>query len=250
LCKKKRTGSAGKQVDRDFTRVHDVLVPYPVLLEKTIIIYHNGDLITPFKPPQLVIVYFLYMAEPVTGKIILHTFEKLNFLCKERIFVLFGLAGEIEAQVIRDFSAILSMLIKPGELPPVNVPVFVRFAVKHIRVNAADSKTAVINPAPAVFQKPAGSGIIILCPYCIPGNVENAILVAQFGRRGRFESGRINCFYCGYVTIEQEYMAVECPRTALSARRAPEPCFLNNASETFHGIFKKAVTLLCQRRDA
>jgi hypothetical protein len=137
--------------DGGFTRVQEVLVPYPVLLEKTIIIYHNGDLITPVKPPQPVIVYFLHVTEPVTAEILLHEFEKLNLLREERIFVLLGLAGEIEALVIRDDSAILPMLIKPGELPPVNVPVFVRFAVEHIGVNAADGKTEVINPAPAVF---------------------------------------------------------------------------------------------------
>ena len=146
------------------TRVIEALVPYPVLLETTIIIYHNRDLIPPFKPPQLVIVYFLHVTEAVTAEIILHEFEKLNFLREERIFVFLGLAGEIETLVIRNYRAILPMLIKPGELPPVNVPVFVRFAVEHIRVNAADGKTAVINPTPAIFQKPAGSGIILLCP--------------------------------------------------------------------------------------
>ncbi len=117
----------------------------------TVIIYHNGDLIPPFKPPQLVIVYFLHVTEAVTAEILLHEFEKLNLLCKERIFVLLGLAGENETLVIRHDSAILPVLIKPGELAPVNVPVFVRFTVKHIRVYAADGKTAVINPAPAIF---------------------------------------------------------------------------------------------------
>ena len=29
----------------------EALVLYPVLLETTIIIYHNCDLVTPFKPP-------------------------------------------------------------------------------------------------------------------------------------------------------------------------------------------------------
>ncbi len=117
----------------------------------TIIIYHNSDLFTPFKPPQLIIVYFLHVTEAVTVEILLHEFEKLNLLGEECIFVLLGLAGENEALVIRDDSAILPVLIKPGELPPVNVPVFIRFTMKHIRVNAADGKTAVINPAPAIF---------------------------------------------------------------------------------------------------
>jgi hypothetical protein len=135
-----------------------------VLFEKTIIIYHNGDLIAMFEPPQLVVVYFLHVSEAVTAEILQHEFEKLNFLCKECIFVLLGLAGEIATLIIRNDSAILPMLIKPGELTPVNVPIFVRFAVEHIRVNAADGKTVVINPAPAIFQKPAGSGIVVLCP--------------------------------------------------------------------------------------
>jgi hypothetical protein len=45
-------------------------------------------------------------------------------------------------------------------------------------------------------------------------------------------------------------MAVECPGTALCARRAPEPYLLNNGSETFHGRVKKAVAFLGQRCDA
>jgi hypothetical protein len=91
------------------------------------------------------------MSEPVTPEILLHEFEKLNLLRKECIFVLFGFAGEIEAFVIRYDSVVFPMPIKPGELPPVNLPVRVRFAVEHIRVDAADGKAAVINPAPAVF---------------------------------------------------------------------------------------------------
>jgi hypothetical protein len=87
--------------------------------------------------------------------------------------------------------------------------VFIGFAVKHIWVDAADGKTVVINPTPAIFQKPAGSGIVFLCPNCIPGNVENAILVAKFRCRSWFECGRIQGFYCGYVPIEQKYMTVE-----------------------------------------
>ena len=70
-----------------------------MLLKETVIIYHNRYLITTIKPPYLIIVYFLDVTEPMTGEKILHTFEKLNLLCKERIFVLLGLAGEIEALV-------------------------------------------------------------------------------------------------------------------------------------------------------
>jgi len=237
-------GNVLKRLSWDFARVQGMLFPYPVLLKETVIIYHNGDLITTIKLPYLIIVYFLDVTEPVAGEIILHTFEKMDLLGKERIFVLFGLAGEIEALVIRDNCIILPVLVKSGELPPVDEPVLVGFAVEHVWINTTDGKTAVINPAPSVFQKPAGSRFIIPCPYRIPRDIEYAILVAKFGCRRRFERRWIKFFYCGYVAIEQEYMAVECPGATLRARRAPEPNLLNHASETFHGIFKKAVAFL------
>jgi hypothetical protein len=188
-----------------------------MLFESPIVIYHNGDLITPFKLPQRIVIYLLHMPEAVTTEIFLHEFEKLNLLGKKCIFILFGLTGAIEALVSGNDSPILPMPVKPGELSPVYIPVFVRFAVEHIRVNPADGKSVFINPAPAIFQKPAGSCFVVLCPQSITGNIENTILIAKFGCRSRFESGRIQCFYCGYVTIEQEYVAVERPGTAFCA---------------------------------
>ena len=140
------------------------LFPYPVLLKKTIAVYHNLDLVPAVKPPYLVIIDLLHVTEPVTRKILLHEFEELNFLCKKRIFILLCLAGKIETLVCRNYSRKFPVLVKPGELPPVNVPVFVRFAVEHIRVNAADCKTTVVNATPAIIQKPAGSSLIVLCP--------------------------------------------------------------------------------------
>jgi hypothetical protein len=122
-------------------------VPYPVLLEVIIIKYHDGDLFSSVKPPYLVIVHFLHVSEPVTAEIILHEFEKPYLMSKESIFVLLGFTGEIEALVIRYFSIIFPVLVKSGELPPVDVPVFVSFTVEHVGINATDSETVVINPA-------------------------------------------------------------------------------------------------------
>jgi len=207
-----------KPVTRGFVNQFvKVLVPYTVLFKSTLVIYHNGDLIPPFKLPQRVVVYFLHMPEAVTTEIFLHEFEKLNLLGKKCIFILFGLTGAIEALVSGNDSPVLSMLVKSGELPPVYISLFVRFTVEHIGVNATDGKSVFIDPAPAIFQKPAGSGFVVLCPQGITGNIENTILIAKFGCRSRFESGRIQCFYCGYVTIEQEYVAVERPGTAFCA---------------------------------
>ena len=45
-----------KKVETLLPEFIDRLVLYPVLFEMTIIIYHNSDLFTPFKPPQRVIV--------------------------------------------------------------------------------------------------------------------------------------------------------------------------------------------------
>jgi hypothetical protein len=133
------------------------------------------------------------MAEPVTGEVVLHDFEKPYFVGKECIFVLFGFAGEIETLIVRNTCVILTMLVKSGKLPPVNIPVFVRFTVEHIWIDPADSKTAIINPALSIFKKPATAVGCILCPYCIPGNVEYAVLIAEFGSWCRFKGSGIEC---------------------------------------------------------
>jgi hypothetical protein len=185
-----------------------------VPLKKTVIIYHNGYFLTTVEPPHPVIVDFLDMAEPVTGEIILHKFKKPDLVGKKGIFVFFGFTGEIEALIFRNGCIILPVLVKPTELTPVNTPFFISFTVKHVGINAAYGKTAFVNPALSVFQEPAGSAIIILYPNCIPGDVENTVLVAEFGCRRRFDSSRINCFYSGYIAIKQEHVSVECPGTA------------------------------------
>ena len=168
--------------------------PYPVPFEITVIKYHDGDLFTTVKPPYLVIVHFLNVSEPATSEIILYKFEKSYLLCKECIFVFLGFTGEIEALVIRYFIIIFPVLVKSGELPPVDVPLFVSFAVEHVGINVADGKTAVINPASSVFQEPARSTGVILRPQCIPRDIEYTILVAEFRSRCGFESGGFQCF--------------------------------------------------------
>jgi hypothetical protein len=155
------------------------------------------------------------MTKPVTEEIILYEFEKLYFLCEECIFVLLGFTGEIETLVIGNTCVILPVLVKSGELPPVDNPMVVRFAVEHIGINTTDRKAAIVNPALSVFQEPAASTGRILCPNCIPGNIEYAVLVAEFWRRCRFQSSRIKSPDGCNITIEQEYVTVECSGTAL-----------------------------------
>jgi hypothetical protein len=135
-----------------------------VLLKAAVIIYHDGDLITTPELPYPVIVYFLDVPEAVTSEIILHEFQKPDLLRKKSIFVLLCFTGEIEALVICYNGIILPVLVDAGELPPVDIPVNVGFAVEHERIYATDSKSAVVNPASSVVQEPAGSTVIILCP--------------------------------------------------------------------------------------
>jgi hypothetical protein len=134
-----------------------------MLLQLAIIKHHDSDLFPMFKPPHPVIVYFLHVTKAVSSKIVLHEFQKPYLMCKERIFILLGFTGEIEALPIRYNGIVLPVLIKPRELPPVDIPVLVWFTVEHIGINATDSKTAVIYPAFSIIQEPAGSTAVILC---------------------------------------------------------------------------------------
>ena len=139
-----------------------------MLFKASIIIYHHSNLIATIKLPNPVIVYLLHVTEPVAVEVILHKFEKPYLVRKERIFVLLGFTGEIEAHVIRDNSIIFTMLVKPGELSPVDVSVFIRFTVEHVWINATDSETVFINPAPPVVEEQAGLPGIVLRPQSIP----------------------------------------------------------------------------------
>jgi hypothetical protein len=185
-----------------------------VSLKKTVIIYHYGYFLAPVKLPHPVIVDLLDVTEAVTGEIIPHKFQKPDLLGKKGIFILFGFSGDVKTFIIRNCCIIVPMLVKPTKLPPVNIPVFISFTVKHVWINAAYGKTAFIYPALSVFQEPAGSVVIIPYPYCIPGDVKNTVLVTEFGCRCRFDSSRINFFYYGYITIKQENVSVECSGTA------------------------------------
>jgi hypothetical protein len=169
--RKSWTSFAAGEGTQKFYQTGFTSVSYPVLVQVTIIIYHYSDLPALVKPVYLVIIYFLHVTEPVMGEIILHEFKKPDLLGKERIFVLFGFTCAIEALIIRDNRIIFPVLVKSGELPPVDISVFVRFPVEHRWINPTDSKTAVVNPASSVFQKPAGFTVIILCPYCISRDI-------------------------------------------------------------------------------
>ena len=103
------------------------------------------------------------------------------------MLVFHGLTGNGKGFLIWYLRIVFAVLIRTGYLAPVHLPSLIGFTVEHVRVDAADGKPPVIDPAPAVFKKPARSLRIIVYPQCIPGDIEGTVLVTEFGIRGRFE---------------------------------------------------------------
>jgi hypothetical protein len=58
--------------------------------------------------------------------------------------------------------------------------------VEHVRINATDGKTLVVDPAPVLLEEKTGTAVIVLCPERIPGYIECPVLVAKFRERCRF----------------------------------------------------------------
>src|SRR5208283_2862470 len=158
--------------------------------------------------------------------------------------------GNGKALIIRDLHVVFPVTVKAGYLPPVHISLSIGFAVEHIGIDAADGKPPVIDPAPAVFKKPARPLGIVFYLQCIAGDIKYAILVTELGIRGWFECIGFDRPYCGHVPVEQENMAVECPGTTLRAGSAPEAYILYNPCETVYGIIKKSVLFLCEGGDA
>jgi hypothetical protein len=211
----------------------------PVLFQPSVAENHNLDFFTSGKCPNAVVIDLLYMPELVLGKVILHTYKKCNLLPDTGNFKVLGFCGCILAANFWDVCMILTMLIQAGNLAPVYVPLLIRFPVKHMRVNATDGKPPVIYPAPVVLKEVAGPAVIVLCPECIPGYIECSFLVAKLRERSRFNRFRINFpGYC-HITVEKEYMAVECPGAAPAAEITPEPDLPNNRCKPFLRVCKE-----------
>jgi hypothetical protein len=81
--------------------------------------------------------------------------------------------------------------------------------VEHVRVDPADGKPVLVDPASALFEKPAGSFRIILCPESVSRDVEYSVLVTEFRIRCRFKCIRVQCTDPLYVPVEKENVAVE-----------------------------------------
>jgi hypothetical protein len=119
------------------------------------------------------------MAEVVTGEIVLHVFEELDLLREKCILVFLCFTRERETFFIRDRMPVFPVLVKPGELPPVNGTMLIGLAVQHVGIDAADGKPVFIDAAFSLFQKPAGSLVIVLCLQGIPGDIERSVLVTE-----------------------------------------------------------------------
>jgi hypothetical protein len=203
--------------------------------------------IFPFpKIAKLIIIYFLDMPQLVPGEIILNKFKEPDFLGKKRILIFLCFTGNYHTFLIRKGSIIHPMLLQTRELPPVYNPVFVWFTVQHVRIDTADNKPPVIDTAPAVFEEPAGSCIIILYLQCIPGNIEYAILIAEFRPRSRLQGIGFDFPHGFHIAVEKEDMTVKGPSTTFCTGCATESNLLDNFGKTLYRILKETVSFLYQ----
>jgi len=86
--------------------------------------------------------------------------------------------------------------------------------VKHIGIDPAYGEPPVIDPAPAIFQEPAGSIIILLNPQSIARDIIDSMLIAEFRFRGRFECLGFYLTDYFHISVKKKDMAVKCPGTA------------------------------------
>jgi len=184
------------------------------------------------------------MPEIFPGKFFLYAFEKCNLVSKECMFVFHGFAGDGKTFLICNLCIVFAMLVKAGYLTPVHFAPVIGFTVKHIRVDAADSKPTVIDPAPAIFKKPARPVFIVFYPDGITGDIEYAILVTELGIWCRFECQRVDPADGGYITIEQKDVTIERPGAALRTGITPEAHVFDYPDKAFYRIFKKGMFFL------
>jgi hypothetical protein len=141
------------------------------------------------------------------------------------------------------------VVVQTGELPPVNDPLLVPLAVEHVRINPADGEPLVIDPAPAVFQEPAGSLFIILYSEGIAGNIENTVLVAELRSWRRFKRFWLDRFHDFHVAVQEKDVTIEGAGAALCARCAPEPDLPDDPPESLYRVLVKAVAFVGQGSD-
>ena len=199
--------------------------------------------------PHPVIVDFLDVPEPVPGKIFMYTFQERDLVGKERMLVFHGLTSDGKGFIIRNLRIVFAVLIRTGYLAPVHLPSLIRFTMEHVRVDAADRWPVFIDPAPAIFEEPAGSITVVLCPQRIPGDIKYTVLVAELGLRGRFDRGRIEGPDTGHFAIDQKNMAVERAGAASGATDAPETYPFYHLCEAIHRICEETALLLLERGD-
>lgn len=215
-----------------------------MLFKASIIKDHHSDLGSSHKPAHVIVIHFLHVPEPLRCKVVPDELKEMDLLHKEGILVLFCLAGKGEAFVSWNRGMVIPVLIKTGELPPVDFPVLVRLAVEHVRVNPAYRKPVVVYPAHPILEKPTRSFVIVFRPEGISGNIEYAVLVAELRSGGGFKSSLVDRSYRSNVTVEEKYMAVKFPCAALRAGRTGKTDISYNLGKEFQGILKETIALL------
>jgi hypothetical protein len=118
--------------------------------------------------------------------------------------------------------------------------------MEHIGIDPADCKPLVIDPAPAGFEKPAGSIRIVFYPEGIAGYVKGTVLVAEFRAWRRFE-GRQIYFSCLFnLPVKKEHVTVKSAGAAFCTAGAVKTDILQDTGEAVLGISTKGILLFVQ----
>jgi len=113
--------------------------------------------------------------------------------------------------------------------------------VEHVRVDPADSETAVIDGAPAVLEEPARPVRIVPDLQGISRYVEDPVLVAELGSRGRLEGVRVDLPDCPDLAVKEEDVPVEPAGAALRARGAAKADLPDDPGQAFQRVLVQAV---------
>ena len=200
------------------------------------VVYHDRYLPSLPGTPHAVIVHFPDVPEPVLPEVPAGKGEKCDLEGQDRILKLPRLPGNADCIFPGNADMILPVQVKAADLAPVHVPRFIRLPVEHVRVDPADCRPSLIDPAPTLLEKNAGAGSIALRTGRIPCSIECSVLVAEIIGRDRLEGEGIRLPDPVDILLEQQDMAVKNPGTAPSAEVTGEAHLPDDCTELFFGI--------------
>ncbi len=181
-------------------------------------------------------------------KMVVETLEECDFLVQICFFICFNHIRDPLCLVMCDLNMVITMLVKAGDLAPVDRAIFSLLAMEHVWVDAADTHSVRVNGAPAVRVKEITPPIIV-GPERVPGGIENSILIAKSKVRSRDESLRIDCLHPHCVIIKEADMVIELAGAASPTTGAGKTNILDDGDQLCYGIGEEDITFIFEVLD-